>query len=271
MKPGLETLRSLPLFADLSAKDLADLDRSADLTGFGPDEKLFEAGDQLSELSYLLTGYIGAKDPRSTNGDTLVDILLPVRPLCLPAVLLGFPAPVGAYALTAGRLITFPADRLREMIHRRSGLARAFLDGALGEAHEQAEEIRSLKLQSSPQRLAAYLLQLITDPDESPARIVLPFERRLLAAKVGCAEENVTRAFAALRRLGVVTEREVVVARDVPALKAFASTSGWRRTIPRRQVGRGGGGPKPRPPVGTSGTPLTGEAKADQADAEQCQ
>ena len=53
MKPGLETLRSLPLFADLPVKDLAALDHSADLVRFGPDETLFQAGDLLGELNYL--------------------------------------------------------------------------------------------------------------------------------------------------------------------------------------------------------------------------
>ena len=232
MKPGLETLRSLPLLADLPVKDLAALDHSADLVRFGPDETLFQAGDLLGELNYLLIGQIGAMAPGSTGNDTFVDIILPIRPVCLPAALLGLPAPVGAYTLTSGRLITFPADRLREMIHRGPGLARSFLDGALREAQEQAQDIRSLKLQSSPQRLAAYLLGLITDPNETPARIVLPLEKQRLAAKIGCAEENLTRAFAALRSIGVVTERSVVIARDVPALRAFASASGWRKIIP---------------------------------------
>jgi CRP-like cAMP-binding protein len=228
MKPGLEALRSLPLLADLPAKDLAALDHSADLVRFGPDETLFEAGNQLSELNYLLIGQIGATGPQSADDNTLVDILLPVRPLCLPAVLLGLPAPVGAYTLTAGRLITLPAYRLQEMIRSNPGLARSFLDGALQEAHEQAQDIRSLKLQSSPQRLAAYLLGLIKDPNESPARFVLPFEKRRLAAKIGCKEENLSRAFAALRKMGVVTQRSTVIARDVPALRAFAQASGRR-------------------------------------------
>jgi len=205
------------------------------------------AGDQLSELNYLLVGRIGATDPRSKDG-SFVDLMLPIRPLCLPAVLLGLPAPVGAYTLTAGRLITLPADRLREMIHSNPRLARPFLDGALRESHEQALDIRSLKLQSSSQRLAAYLCGLITDPNESPARIVLPFDRLQLAAKIGCAEENVTRGFAALRRIGVVTERSVVIARDVPALRAFANATGWRktraRTPARSGVVRGVGRPR---------------------------
>ena len=243
MKPGLETLRTLPLLADLPVKDLAALDQSADLVRFGPDETLFETGDLLGELNYLLVGQIGATGPQSAADNTLVDILLPVRPLCLPAVLPGLPAPFGAYTLTAGRLITLPANRLLEMIRSSPGLARSFLDGALEEAHEQTQDICSLKLQSSPQRLAAYLLGLIKDPNESPSRIVLPFEKRRLAAKIGCKEENLSRAFAALRQIGVVTQRSVVIARDIPALRAFANASGWRkastRPYPARSVVRG--------------------------------
>lgn len=233
MKPGLETLRSLPLLAGLPVKYLAALDHSADLVRFGPDETLFQAGDLLGELSYLLIGQIGAMGPQSTDDSTLVDVMLPVRPLCLPSVLLGLPAPVGAYTLTAGRLITLPAYRLREMIRSSPGLARSFLDSALQEAHEQAQDIRSLKLQSSSQRLAAYLFGLIKDPNESPARIVLPFEKRRLAAKIGCKQENLSRAFAALRQIGVVTQGSVVIARDVPALRLFADASGWQKTNAR--------------------------------------
>jgi CRP-like cAMP-binding protein len=241
VKPGPETLRALPLLADLPPKELAALDQSADLVRFGPEETLFAAGDLLGELNYLLAGQIGATGPHSAHGKTLVDILLPVQPLCLPAVLLGLPAPFGAYTLTAGRLITMPAHRLRAMIRSSAGLARSFLAGALQAAHEQAQDICSLKLQSSPQRLAVHLLGLIKDPNEGPARIVLPFEKRRLAAKIGCKEENLSRAFAALRQIGVVTQRSAVIVRDVPALRAFANACGWRRArtpaYPARSVG----------------------------------
>jgi CRP-like cAMP-binding protein len=229
MKPGVHALQSLPLLADLSERDLATLDQSADLVRFGPDETLFQAGDQLSELNYLLTGQIGATCPESEDNNPFADILLPVRPLCLPAVLLGQPTPVGAYTLSAGRLITLPAQRLQEMARRNAGLARSFLDHALQEAHQQALEIRSLKLQSSPQRLATYLIGLIDDPEATPARFVLPIHKELLAAKIGCSKENLSRAFVTLRGFGVVTQRRTIIAHDVPALRAFASASGWRK------------------------------------------
>jgi CRP/FNR family transcriptional activator FtrB len=229
MKPGVQALQSLPLLADLSERDLAALDQSADLVRFGPDETLFQAGDQLSELNYLLAGQIGATCPEAEDNNPFADILLPVRPLCLPAVLLGLPTPAGAYTLSAGRLITLPAHRLQEMARRNAGLARSFLDHALQETHQQALEIRSLKLQSSPQRLAAYLIGLIDDPEATPARFVLPIHKEHLAAKIGCSKENLSRAFVTLRGLGVVTQLRTVIAHDVPALRAFAIASGWRK------------------------------------------
>jgi CRP/FNR family transcriptional activator FtrB len=95
------------------------------------------------------------------------------------------------------------------------------LEYALRETQDLALSLNGLKLRTSSQRLADYLLGLISDPSENPARFVLPFEKRLLAAKIGCSQENLSRAFAALRRVGVETQRGVVVVRDVPRLQAY--------------------------------------------------
>ena len=104
-------------------------------------------------------------------------------------------------------------------------LATLFLDHAFDDLQAQSREIRHLKLRSSVQRLAAYLLDLIPDPALTPARFVLPYEKQFLAGKIGCSQENLSRAFASLRRLGVETQRSIVVLRDVPALRKFAGMS----------------------------------------------
>jgi CRP/FNR family transcriptional activator FtrB len=65
----------------------------------------------------------------------------------------------------------------------------------------------------------------VSEAEPGPARFVLPFEKRLLAARIGCSQENLSRAFAALRRIGVETQRGVVVIRHLTALRAFAAQS----------------------------------------------
>jgi CRP/FNR family transcriptional regulator, transcriptional activator FtrB len=228
MKPETTLLRSLPLLEALSPQALSELRDSADVERFGPGEPLFRSGDLLSELHLLLAGQVGATSPHAGDIDALVDVLLPVRPLCLPAVLLGLPAPTGAQTLTSGRLVTLSADRLRKIVGNDPGSAQPFLDYALREVQEQALAINALKLRSSSQRLAEYLLGLVRDTGENPARFVLPFEKRLLAARIGCSQENLSRAFAALRRFGVETQRGVVIVRDVQGLRTFASAPSHR-------------------------------------------
>ncbi len=119
-------------------------------------------------------------------------------------------SPAGARTLTTVRLIVLPVRELQAVLRDAPAIAQRFLDHALDEAHSLTQEIYALKLRTSAQRLAGYLLGLVKDEELSSARFVLPFEKRLLAARIGCSQENLSRAFAALRQIGVETQRGIV-------------------------------------------------------------
>jgi CRP/FNR family transcriptional activator FtrB len=120
-------------------------------------------------------------------------------------------------------------DALQSLLRERPVLAAALLDHALRETSLLTRTVLDLKLRSAVQRLADYLLGQLGDRDAHPARFVLPFEKRLLAARLGCTQENLSRAFAALRRVGVHTQGAVVVISDVAALRDLVQA-------PRRQA-----------------------------------
>jgi hypothetical protein len=50
----------------------------------------------------------------------------------------------------------------------------------------------------------------------------LPFDKRLLAARLGCRQENLSRAFAALRGFGVETHGARVILHDIAKLRAYS-------------------------------------------------
>ncbi len=221
MKPGIEALTALPLFAAFSAAQIAALNNVADLARLGPDEVLFREGDQLAELNILLAGFVA--ETHGKNGEhAITDVIGPVRPIGFASTMLGAASPTGARTITSARLITIPAPELRAMIRTKPALALPFLDHALAGMREQTLELCAMKLRSSVQRLAGFLLGLVEEQEISPARFVLPYEKRFLAAKIGCTQENLSRAFAVLRSHGVETQQGVVVLRDVPGLRAFA-------------------------------------------------
>ena len=225
-EPDLQTLRALPLFQAFPDRRLAALRRAARQVHFGPGEVMFRADEPLDELHYLLSGEIGATRRRLGDQEDVVDILLPVRPLCLPAVLLGRPAPIGARTLTGGHLITLPAGQLREMLASDPSLMRPIFDDALRDAHDLAVAHYSGRMRSIIQRLGGYLLGLIADPEEKPARFILPYDNELLAARFGCRKEGLLEAFGRLQRIGVQKRDRVVIVEDAEALRAVAYSSG---------------------------------------------
>ena len=109
------------------------------------------------------------------------------------------------------------------MMDQDQGLCRQFLNYALQENIELTLECRELRVRSSAQRLARYLIGLAEAADCEPARFLLPVEKRFLAGKIGCSQENLSRALSQLRSLGVETSQGgAVVIRDLAGLRVFA-------------------------------------------------
>jgi CRP/FNR family transcriptional activator FtrB len=140
--------------------------------------------------------------------------------------------------VTSARVIVISAPELRTMIRRVPALRSSYFDYALNDLRELTVENSRLKLRTSTQRLAGYLLSLANDPEISPARFVLPFEKRFLAARIGCSQVNLSRAFTALRAVGVSTRAGVVVIKEIPVLRDYAGLSPTSRLALKRRPGR---------------------------------
>jgi CRP-like cAMP-binding protein len=225
MRPGVVALAALPLFQRCSASQIAKLNEVADLARVGPDETLFHEGDRVHDFNYLLAGFV-LKTCVWSNEQVPVDVISPVKPVGFASAMLECASPMSAKTITSARLIIIPAHTLRTMIRARGGPVLKFFDHALARLVEQQSEICNLKLRTATQRLAIFLLGQIDQPEMQSARLTLPYERSHLAAKIGCSQEHLSRAFGVLRTVGVVTERGVLIVRDVSALRTFAGLPG---------------------------------------------
>ena len=81
-------------------------------------------------------------------------------------------------------------------------------------------QIKDLKLRSTAERLAAYLLTLIP-ATSGPATLKLAEERKLLAGRLGMTPETLSRAFVQLRKLGVSSRGRQVQIASVRQLRDF--------------------------------------------------
>ena len=84
------------------------------------------------------------------------------------------------------------------------------------------DEIEQLKAHSAPQRIADFFVRL-AGAATGRAQIALPYEKALIASRLGMKPESFSRALLRLTPLGVVVERESVTIADVARLAAFAN------------------------------------------------
>ena len=87
------------------------------------------------------------------------------------------------------------------------------------------DEIEQLKARSAPQRIAAFFVETAT-ARSGCATIALPYEKSLIAGRLGMKPESFSRALGRLVEYGVAVDRDSVTIQDVAKLAAFAEGRG---------------------------------------------
>src|SRR5262249_29499151 len=148
------------------------------------------------------------------------DIVEPVECLAFAAVWLRAPYLVSARALKASTLFRVPAHTASELLRRDPATVDAVARSLCSQYRSAVGQIADLKLRSVAQRLGGYLVALFA---RRPGReVVLPCEKRVLAARLGTTPEHLSRAFGMLRLYGVIGHGARVQIADLERLKAFA-------------------------------------------------
>jgi CRP/FNR family transcriptional regulator, transcriptional activator FtrB len=188
-----------------------------------------EQGDVLAHqgampgfLHILLEGQVALTSAMANGAATLVTVVHPPGHFVLASVLPELPYLMTARAVMPSRVLAIEAAPLRHMVEREPLLASALLRSVSHEVRHMVRQVRDLKLRSATQRLGCYLLARVKDPEARTADFRLPFEKGLLAAQIGCRQENLSRSFAALREYGVETHGLRVILHDIPRLRAVA-------------------------------------------------
>jgi CRP-like cAMP-binding protein len=223
---------SCPLFAALPpgrARRLVGERRPMPLE---PRRQIFAQGDRADAFYVVLDGWVKLYRLTPGGDEAVVGVFTRGESFAEPVMLLGGRYPASAEAASAVRLLEIDAAGFDAAMAEDPSLAVAMLASIVSHADRLAGDIASLKLLPAPRRVAEFLAGQTGAP-AGAAAIVLPHDKALLAARLGMTPETLSRAFTALRRLGVEVRRERVSVADVAALRSFAETGG-------RDAGSGG-------------------------------
>ncbi|RCW28055.1 CRP-like cAMP-binding protein [Ciceribacter lividus] len=190
----------------------------ATVTSFEARDILFREGEVAEYFYCVLTGYIRLyrlnRDGREADiricgpGDTFAECLLSCGDRYL----------YNAQAAENVMVARFELQKVRQLAEQEKDVAKAVIQCLSAHLRSSMDCIANDRLQTAPQRVAHYLLDNCPE-DGSSASIRLPFQKSLLAGKLGLAPEALSRAFSSLRRAGVTVRGRIIQINDIGALK----------------------------------------------------
>jgi CRP/FNR family transcriptional activator FtrB len=218
LQEDFEKLRQVGFLAELSPDTLKAITDAALLQRFPSQTVLFQQGERPDFLHVLLDGSIQLIGTSLDRRETVVEILQPVDAFMPAAVLTMTPYLVSAKVVRAARILMLPAAALREKVAQDPMLGLAMVNSLSRQYRSLLRQVKDLKLRTSIQRLGCHLLALANNNGNGGV-IELPHDKRLIAARLGMTPESLSRAFSALRKLGVEVHGHHVRLTDVARLR----------------------------------------------------
>lgn len=195
------------------------------------------AGQVLFRRGTPSTGFYVVRDGRMqlsvSNSDGVVKVLEIISPggaFGHAVMFLRDPYPVDATALVDTHLVFVPAAAVDHVLEEDPAMARLMLASMAKRLQAKIQDIAMLSLQSATQRIIAYVLGAMRDPDSESAvatgpssTVELPALKQVLASRLGMTPETFSRAMRSLADEGLITvDGSVVRIPDVGALDARA-------------------------------------------------
>jgi CRP/FNR family transcriptional regulator, transcriptional activator FtrB len=216
----LDSLYRLPLFEELGPEYREQLLRPALTQCVSAGENLFSQGDRAEYLHVLIEGAVELKGSDRAGNEVVVEVIQPVENFILAAVVTDAPYLMAARTLQDSRLVLIPAEHLRGELYRVPALALLLLGSLAHHYRSMVRQIKDLKLRTSAERIAAFLLSL-TREETGAGMVELPYMKRVFAKRMGMTPENLSRAFASLRERGVRMDGSRIIIEDVEKLADF--------------------------------------------------
>ncbi len=215
-----DRVKGLRLFENVSSDTFRSVLAGAHLQRFPAGTFLLLEGDPVDFLYVLLDGQVELHGTWNDK-DTTLTILRPVSTFILAAVVLETHALMTARTLDRCEILMISGDSLRRAMAADPHFAVAVARDLAGCYRGLVRTIKNQKLRGGAERLANYLLTLRA-AQQSERRVRLPHEKRVLASLLGMTAENLSRAFAALQKHGVVVHGAEVVLQDIRELERLA-------------------------------------------------
>lgn len=184
-------------------------------------ETVFVQDESAEGVHVVLDGWVKLYRMSSSGAEAVVGVFARGQSFGEAVALRNGAYPVSAEAVTPSELMLVPASALVTMMREDPDTCVSILASTFTHLHALVEQLEQLKAQTGAQRVADFLLSLCQG-NGGGCTVNLPYDKVLIAGRLGMKPESLSRAFARLKPAGVTITRNHARIEDVEKLRSFA-------------------------------------------------
>ncbi|WP_347311002.1 Crp/Fnr family transcriptional regulator [Defluviimonas sp. SAOS-178_SWC] len=226
-----EIARKSLILRGASDQVAARLLATARLRSFDRGATIFLQGERASAIYIVVDGWVKLYRIAPNGAEAVMGVFTKGRSIGEAVAFRDDVYPVAAEAATDCELIRIEADAFLRLIREDPGVALSILSSTFAHLHGLVEQIEQLKAQTGAQRLAEFMLEL-APCTTGRCDVTLPYDKVLIAGRLGMKPESLSRAIAKLREYGVTVRQNHAEIADIDTLRDYAEedpAAAWNR------------------------------------------
>ena len=172
-------------------------------------EQLFSAGDKAERFYGVLDGWVKVFKRTAEGNEAVLGLFTQSETFAEAAMFMDERYPASAEVVVDSELCCFEKCDFEQFFLTDPVFCKGVLAALSGHLMRMTRELEQLQVRKGDERLARFLLSFCPDTRNS-YRVKLPYDKSLIAHRLGMKPETLSRTFAKLRSLGVEVNNDIV-------------------------------------------------------------
>ncbi|MEI8363012.1 MAG: Crp/Fnr family transcriptional regulator [Betaproteobacteria bacterium] len=209
------------MFSELQPAQIEQLAAGTRMLDAPRGTTLFNRGDRAHGFYLLLEGQIKLGVISPQGDEKVIGLIQPGQSFGEAVLFLERSFPIYAQATLDSKVLLIIRDAIFDILDNDVTVVRRMLAGISARNRQLVNDIESISLQNSTQRLIGYLLQISTE-SPNPVRVQLPANKLTIASMLNITPETLSRVMLRLNNAGLieVNGKEIVIT-NVTGLRNF--------------------------------------------------
>ena len=221
-------LESTPLLQGGSSRFVSTLRQNSHVRSLRKGQMLCLNKEDASHFFIVTEGWIKLFRETMDGSQAILDILPAGQVFGETSLFHENRYPFSAEAVENAQIICMPLSALKTEIEHNPKIALAMLTSMAHYRRQQEQELERRTFKNAPQRIGCFLLHLVCPQVKAGGSVIidLPYDKTLVASRLGMQPETFSRALAKLKaETGIETKGSKIICPDLKKLLAYSCTA----------------------------------------------